>query len=271
MSDVERGRLRHTTVETADGAVLAVQEGGPEAGPPLLLLAGQANSHDWWTGIRDHFEDRFRTISFDYRGTGDTHAEESAEWSTTTFADDAAHVLRSCGVDSADVYGTSMGGRVAQMLAINHPDVVDRLVLACTTPGGSLGVERDKDVRRALAQPDPAARVHALLDIMYTPAWFSIRRRSHLLGDPTMSARAQVLHLRTSAGHDAGERLSDIRSETLILHGSDDLMAPVVNAHTLVEAIPDARVVITDGGRHGFFDEFSERVSAQVVDFLRPA
>lgn len=268
MSDVERGHLRSSTVETPDGAVLAVQEGGPDGGPPLLLLAGQANSHDWWTGIRDHFEERFRTISFDYRGTGDTHAEESAEWSTTIFATDAAYVLRSCGVESADVYGTSMGGRVAQMLAINHPAVVDRLVLACTTPGGSMAVERDKNVRRALAQPDATARVHALLDIMYTPAWFSTKRRSHLLGDTTMTARAQALHLRTSARHDAGERLPEIRSETLILHGSDDLMAPVVNAHTLGQAIPASRVLVTDGGRHGFFDEFSETVSEQVSEFL---
>lgn len=268
MSDLESDKLRHSTVQTPDGAVLAVQEGGPESGLPLLLLAGQANSHAWWTDIRESFEDRFRTISFDYRGTGETRAEESSDWSTALFADDAAHVLRSCGVESAHVYGTSMGGRVAQMLAIDHPAVVDRLVLACTTPGGSLAVERDKNVRRALAQPDSTARVHALLHIMYTPAWFPTGQRSHLLGDPTMSARAQVLHLRASAAHDAGARLPEIRSETLILHGSDDLMAPAVNADTLADAIPDSRVHMTNGGRHGFFDEFSTAVSAQAFDFF---
>ncbi|MBA4024872.1 MAG: alpha/beta hydrolase [Gordonia sp.] len=260
--------LRRSTVETSDGALLAVQEGGPDTGPALLLLAGQANSHRWWTGIRDHFEQRFRTISFDYRGAGDTRAEESSTWSTTLFADDAAQVLATLGVDSAHVYGTSMGGRVAQMLAIDHPLTVDQLVLACTTTGGTLAVERDNSVRRALAQQDSHARVNALLELMYTPAWFAPGRRSHLLGDPDMSARAQLLHLRTSGGHDAVDRLCEIRSQTLILHGSDDLMAPVVNAHRLGDAIRDSRVEITTGGRHGFFDEFADSVSAQVIDFL---
>lgn len=260
--------LRRSTVETSDGAVIAVQEGGPHSGPVLLLLAGQANSHDWWTGIRDRFENRFRTVSFDYRGTGTTLAEESSNWSTTLFAEDAAHVLGALGVDSAHVYGTSMGGRVAQMLAADHPLAVDQLVLACTTPGGALAVERDNTVRRALAQQDSHARVSALLDFMYTPAWVSPGRRSHLLGDPDMSARAQLLHLRTSGNHDAADRLCEIRSQTLILHGSDDLMAPVVNAHRLGDAIRESRVDIIADGRHGFFDEFADTVSAQVMQFL---
>lgn len=260
--------LRHSTVETTDGSLLAVQEGGPDTGPALLLLAGQANSHDWWTGIRDRFEDRFRTVSFDYRGTGSTRSEESPTWSTTLFAEDAAQVLAALGVDSAHVYGTSMGGRVAQMLAIDHPLEVDQLVLACTTTGGALAVERDNGVRRALAQQDSHARVHALLEFMYTPAWFSPGRRSHLLGDPGMTARAQLLHLRTSGGHDAVDRLCEIRSQTLVLHGSEDPMAPVVNAHNLGDAIRDSRVDVTDGGRHGFFDEFADAVSTRVIEFL---
>ncbi len=260
--------MRHSTVETTDGAVLAVREGGPADGPALLLLSGQANSHDWWTGLRDHFEQRFHTITFDYRGTGTTRAPESPDWSTALFAADAAQVLESVGADYAHVYGTSMGGRVAQMLAINHPAVVDQLVLACTTPGGTLAVERDNSVRRALAQHDSHARTHALLDFMYTPAWFATGRRSHLLGDPDMSSRAQLLHLKVSGGHDAGDRLCEIRSQTLILHGSDDLMAPVVNAHSLGDAIRDSRVEVTTGGRHGFFDEFADTVSAQVRQFL---
>lgn len=259
---------RHSTVETTDGAMLAVQEGGPADGPPLLLLSGQANSHDWWTGIRDHFEGRFHTITFDYRGTGASRAVESPGWSTTLFADDAAQVLESVGADYAHVYGTSMGGRVAQMLAINHPAAVEQLVLACTTPGGTLAVERDNNVRRALAQKDSHARIAALLDLMYTPAWYAPGRRSHLLGDPDMSARAQLLHLKVSGGHDAVDRLCEIRSQTLILHGSDDRMAPVVNAHNLGDAIRESRVDITAGGRHGFFDEFADAASAQVIEFL---
>ena len=259
--------LRHREVTLRDGTRLAVQEAGSPDAPPLLLLQGQANSHDWWTGLRDAFP-AYRTITFDYRGTGATVAEEDAAWSTPLFAADAVAVLDACGVASAPVYGTSMGGRVAQHLAADAPDRVTRMVLACTSPGGTLGRERGPDVRRSLAQEDRRARVDALLDLMYTPAWFARGLRSHLLGDPGMTKRAQALHLRVSGRHDAADRLAAITAPTLVLHGDDDLMTPVENAGLIADRIPDSRVLVTHGGRHGFFDEFRDSVCAAVRDFL---
>ena len=243
---------------------LAVQVLGNELAPALLLLPGQANSHRWWDGLRQPFAERYRTITFDYRGTGDSPASPGP-WSTASFADDAAAVLDELGVERAAVYGTSMGGRVAQMLAINHPERVRALVLACTTPGGEHAIERGQDVRRLLAEPDRSKRRAALLELMYTPAWSG---ESNLLGDPTLTADAARRHLRVSAGHDAWAGLPRIAVPTLVLHGSDDRMAPVENAALLGDRIPGARVRITAGGRHGFFDEFAESVSRAVLDFL---
>jgi pimeloyl-ACP methyl ester carboxylesterase len=254
-------------VTTHDGAVLAVQEAGPHDGPALLLLPGQANSHRWWSGLRETFEQTRRTITFDYRGTGATVAPES-DWSTTSFAHDAAQVLRSLGVTRADVYATSMGGRVAQMLAIGSAELVGRLVLACTSPGGRVAVERSNEVRRALSDPDADLRRRTLLDLMYTPAWRALGRGSHLLGDPTMSRRAQALHLRASNGHDAAGRLSEITAPTLVLHGEEDVMVPTANAHHLAGHIPRAELQTFPGGRHGFFDEFADQVSGTVYGFL---
>ncbi|MDF8264804.1 alpha/beta fold hydrolase [Luteipulveratus flavus] len=254
------------TPRTHDGAVIALQDDATDA-PPLLLLPGQASSHTWWDDLRNGLRPAYRTITFDYRGTGDTQADE-AGWSTALLADDAAAVLAACGVERAHVYATSMGGRVAQELALRHPDLVDRLVLACTSPGGAGAQERDADVRRRLASPDPAARDAALLDLMYTPARARSGAPSRLLGDPTMTARARQLHLRASAGHDAWDRLPQITAPTLVLHGSDDLMAPASNAHAIAGRIPGARAEITEGGRHGFFDEFSATVTPRVAAFV---
>ncbi|RZS32645.1 alpha/beta hydrolase family protein [Herbihabitans rhizosphaerae] len=86
------------------------------------------------------------------------------------FAGDVIAVLDHLGVERADVYGTSMGGRVAQWVAALYPERVRRLVLGCTSPGGGHGVERDSDVRRSLGDPDQTAVRRALLDLMYTPA-----------------------------------------------------------------------------------------------------
>ena len=218
--------------------------------------------------MRESFEQSHRTISFDYRGTGSTVAPES-DWSTASFAEDAAQVLRSLDLVEADVYATSMGGRVAQMLAVDSPALVRRLVLACTSPGGEHAVERSNAVRTALAHPDARVRRERLIDLMYTPAWRDLGRESHLLGDPAMTWRARALHLRASNAHDASDRLREITAPTLVLHGEADLMTPVANAHHLAKHIPGAELETVPEGRHGFFDEFRDQVSSGVQRFLR--
>jgi len=256
-----RGRVR-----TPDGAVLAIQQTGPADGPPLLLLPGQSNSHHWWDPLRGGLDDVFRTITFDYRGTGDTSAPEDP-WSSASFADDAATVLHALGHRSAGVYATSMGGRVAQMLAINRPAMVGRLVLACTSPGGPDAHERSTAIRRELAEPDEKIRTAALMRLMYTPQWTGRAADSTLLGDPTMTARAAMLHLRISHEHDASRDLHRITAPTLVLHGSDDELSLPANATYLASRIPGATAEITPG-RHGFFDEFSADVTPRVRSHL---
>ncbi|HET7397136.1 MAG TPA: alpha/beta hydrolase [Intrasporangium sp.] len=259
--------MRTVAVTAADGFRLAAQVSGREHGSALLLLPGQANSHRWWTGMRDAFEDRFRVVTFDYRGTGGSRGPVG-DWSTASFAADAATVLAGLGVPSASVYGTSMGGRVAQRLAIDHPRLVDRLVLACTSPGGPHALERSPEVRRSLADPDVGRRLRALHRLFYTDAWTQGPHDSHLLGDPTMTSDESRAHLRASARHDAWDGLPGILAPTLVLHGTDDLMVPSDNAHLLVSRIPDATLRLHPHGRHGFFEEFAAELTPLVRDFL---
>ncbi|KUL22369.1 alpha/beta fold hydrolase [Actinoplanes awajinensis] len=249
---------------TGDGFPLAVQVSGQVDGPVLLLLSGQANSHVWWTGLREAFEDRFRVITFDYRGTGSSRGPVG-EWSTAGFADDAAAVLTGAGGGPAAVYGTSMGGRVAQFLAARHPDLVSRLVLACTSPGGPHAQERSSEVRHRLADPVLSARLRALRELFYTDGWTG---RSHLFGDPAMSAAESRAHLRASNRHGAWDLLPQITAPTLVLHGSDDHMVPTANAALLAGRIPHAELHLHEG-RHGFFDEFASGVAPLIKDFLR--
>lgn len=256
-------------VTTGDGARLAVRVGGPEDGPPLLLLPGQANSSRWWDQLRGGFEDEFRTVTFDYRGTGDTVAEVE-RWSTASFAADALAVMTALGHGRFGVYGTSMGGRVAQHLAASRPDLVDRLVLACTSPGGPYAREREPQVRRALAAPR-TERLAAAARFFYTDAWLADHGPddSLLLGDLTMTRPAALAHLRVSDRHDAWDLLGSITAPTLVLHGTDDVMVPHENAPLIAERIPHSRIELYAGGRHGFFDEFAEVVTPMVREFLR--
>ena len=252
--------------KAADGSRIAYQTGG--AGSPLLLLGGQANNHHWWDGIREDFHAVHRTVTLDYRGTGDSDKPD-IPYSTIGFAEDAIAVLDDLGIEKAAVYGTSMGGRVAQWLTARFPDRVRTLVLGCTSPGGRHAVERSAQVRQSLVQPDPVAVRQALMELMYTPEYSAIAPGPfNTLGDPAMPAYAKRRHLYASNKHDAWDALSDIGVPTLVVHGAEDLFNPVANAPLLAERIPGARLHLIPGARHAYFDEFRSTASPLVLDFL---
>jgi pimeloyl-ACP methyl ester carboxylesterase len=259
--------IASSSATAADGTRLSYFEGAG-SGRPLLLLAGQANNHHWWDIVLPHLQPWHQTITLDYRGTG-LSAGPLDGYSTEGFANDAVAVLDELGLGEVDVYGTSMGGRVAQWIAINHRSRVRRLVLGCTSPGGPNAVERDRSVRLALADPDPAAARTALLSFMYSPEWLRTHAGPYsVLGDTQMPRHARLGHLRASNRHDAWDRLPSICAPTLILHGTEDQLTPVINAELLVQRLPDARAHLIPGARHAYFNEYVERASSIVVDFL---
>ncbi|QIS22664.1 alpha/beta fold hydrolase [Nocardia terpenica] len=250
--------------KAADGARIAYQTAGE--GFPLLLIAGQSNNHHWWDGIRDDFHGTHRTVTFDHRGVGDSDKPDIL-YSTPGFAEDVIAILDDLGVELADVYGTSMGGRVAQWVAARYPDRVRALVLGCTSPGGRHAVERDPGILPLLA--DPATAERTLLDLMYTPAWLATTSGPYrTLGDPAMPPYARRRHLIASHRHDAWDVLPDIAVPTLVVHGGDDRFNPVENAPLIAQRIPGARLEIIPGARHAYFEEFRSVASPLVREFL---
>lgn len=250
----------------SDGARIAYQVEGD--GPPLLLLAGQSNSHHWWDGVREDFHAVRSTVSFDYRGTGESDKPD-APYSIDLFVQDAVAVLDELGIPDADVYGTSMGGRTAQVLAAKHPRRVRRLILGCTSPGGPQAIERSNDVRRALAQPDRAAAARVLAELMYTPEWLSTHPGPHqTTGDPRMPDYARGRHLVASSRHDAWDLLPLIEAETLVLHGTEDRFNPTENAQLIAGRIPRAGIELIEGARHAYFEEFRAVAGPAAIRFL---
>jgi pimeloyl-ACP methyl ester carboxylesterase len=239
------------------------------SGPALVLLSGQSNDHHWWDGVREDFAEQHTTITLDYRGTGESDKPD-VPYSTPGFATDVLAVLDDLGIDRAHVYGTSMGGRVAQWLAADHQDRVGALILGCTSPGGPHSIERDNEVRVSLARSGTPQARQALIDLMFTPAWSAAHPGPHyVLGDPHMPPYAKKRHLLASNGHNAWDALPRIEAPTLILHGTDDLLNPTANAKLLAERIPDAQVQLIEGARHAYFIEFRAVTGPAVVEFLR--
>ncbi|GAA2986067.1 hypothetical protein JCM13580A_02010 [Streptomyces drozdowiczii] len=257
-----------TYATTPDGTRIAYQLRGN--GAPLVLLAGQANNHHWWDLVRTDFHPARSTLTLDYRGTGDSDKPDTPH-STELFAQDVIAVLDDLGIDRTDIYGTSMGGRVAQQLAARHPHRVSSLILGCTSPGGPHSIERDNDVSLALAQTRPGAARQALLDLMYTPQWLADHPGPHhTLGDPRMPSHSRRHHLAASNRHNAWDLLPIISAPTLVLHGTDDLLNPTANAPLLADRIPNAPLHLIPDARHAYFEEARAHAGRLVLDFLAP-
>jgi 3-oxoadipate enol-lactonase len=253
---------------TADDVALYYEShGGGDT--VLVLLAGQANNHHWWDAVRPDFDGFFRTVTMDYRGTGRSDRPDTDSYGTRAFAADVIAVLDHFGADRFHLYGTSMGGRVAQWVAADHPERIGQLVLGCTSPGASHGIERDAAVNRALAQVNAEAARQALLELMYSPAWLATHHGPYnTLGDPTMPPYARRRHFLASSQHDGWDALPRIVAQTLVVHGTDDIFNPTGNAPLIAERMPEARLELIAGARHAYFEEFQALASSLVLDFL---
>jgi len=241
------------------------------SGEPLLWITGFAISSEIFSPVIATYAAGFDCIRYDNRGAG----RSPAPWRITSIpelAGDAARLLDALGVESAHVYGLSMGGMIAQELAIRFPDRVRALVLGCTSHGGPRAVLPSPRIAAALASRAAPAEMRAQL---VGQALFSeqFRRRSPdlarrylgLLAQHRTSARGLVSHLTASTYHDTRSRLGRIAAPTLVLHGALDALTPVANAHLLADAIPDATLAVLPGAGHGYLLEQPEQ-SHRVFD-----
>lgn len=246
-----------------DGTRLAYDEAG--TGVPVLLIAGQATGMRGWGPFADALARDFRVIVYDHRGIDESGLGDPARYSTRGFADDAVAVLDAAGVAAAHVVGHSMGGRIAQWLAADHPERVRKLVLLATTSGDRSARPRDPSTVADLLSGDR----ERMLPLFFDDAWAA--------GHPaevdrffsrTASRPALRGHFAASRDHDGHDALPRIRTETLILHGTRDALTPVAHARLMTERIPGAVLRELDA-RHGLHLDTAE-VEEAVRTFLLP-
>ncbi|MDF0531320.1 alpha/beta fold hydrolase [Tsukamurella sp. 8F] len=230
-----------------------------------LLIAGQSLGAKAWHPVVDAFRVLGPVVTYDHRGVGRSDDRfPDGGWSTRYGAQDAASVLDAAGIASAGVYGFSMGGRIAQWLAVEHPVRVSRLVLGATTVGDRRGVPLPEEALRILMRSDR----RKLLEMFFTPGWLDADppEAGAVLAAPR-SLRAQRQHFGASMDHDAFAALSTVEAPTLVLHGADDPMCLPDNARILADAVGAARVVTYPGMRHGYYLE-EPRATPDAVGFL---
>jgi pimeloyl-ACP methyl ester carboxylesterase len=191
-------------------------------------------------------------------------------------ADDAKSLLSFLGVERAHVVGVSLGGMIAQEVALRHPDRVERLVLACTAPGGDVSARPLPEALAAFARAsggDREAELRRTIPFLYTDRLRRDRPQeietfiARRLSAPS-SPEGYAAQLSAAVGHSAGDRLKEIRSPTLVIAGTADLLVPPVNSERIALRISGAKLVLLPGAPHRLFAENAEEFNREVLTFL---
>jgi 3-oxoadipate enol-lactonase len=243
------------------------------AGQPLLLIMGLGSTSDMWYRLLPTLSAHYRTILFDNRGVGRSDAPPGP-YSITTMASDAAVVMDAAGVGSAHVLGFSMGGFIAQELALHYPGRVQGLILAGTACGGKEAVRAAPEVlvaleARGVKTPEEGFRMMA--SYLYDPSTLPTRIEEDLaasLRTPLQrkSYVAQLLGIVSWAG--SHNRLSSLAAPVLIIHGESDQLIPPENGRVLAHVIANAKVVMIPRAGHMFMTDQPEAASEAILSFL---
>ena len=239
-------------------------------GDALLLIQGLGYARWGWDPVVPGLAERYRVLTFDNRGIGESDKPEGP-YTAREMAADALQVLDEAGVERAHVVGASLGGMIAQELAVQAPARVAKLVLCCTTPGGEAAVPMpavtvalfqegptlapEVALRKFVANALAAGAPDELVDEIY-------RRRLANPPDPA-GWQAQAAAGTTFPGVDGG-----ITAPTLIVTGTDDNVVDPRNSDVLAARIPGARVERLEGTGHLFFWEQPDAVVRIVTEFL---
>ena len=250
-----------------DGLSTRVRVSGE--GPPLLLIGGVWSQVPMFDPLLPYL-DGFRTISFDPPGIGETDMPVRP-YSVRRLAGFAAGVLAAVGIGRAHVMGVSLGGAVAQELARSHPDRVDRLVLVSTGPG-AMGVPGRPDVLMRFGRPTAYSDIGILERNAGRIFGGRLRAQPELVRGwhlrPPASTKAWVYRLAATTGWSSLPWLHRLTQPTLVVHGDDDPVVPVVNARLIACRVPDARLEVVEGGGHLLLLDSAAEVIPVITDFL---
>jgi len=257
----------------ANGANIAYRDINPQTkGTPLLLIVGYGSTMaEWDPRLISGLAQGRRVIMFDNRGAGDSTGSVR-HLSVRLMAGDAAGLISGLHLGPTDVLGWSMGGFIAQELALDHPGMVRRLILASTDPGSSHATPGKPAVIRILT--NPATSVAQLLPILFpsgqraaAQTWLTaIASQPALTGQDfavsaiTKAAQTNATHKLWLGPHEGTyARLPAIRARTLVAYGTKDVIVPPSNAQILLRLIPHAKAVRVSDAGHAFL--FQDPVS----------
>jgi 3-oxoadipate enol-lactonase len=259
---------------TINNIVLYHELHGPTDRPPLVLIAGRSSEHSaWLPNLRD-LAKSYRVLVFDHRGVGQSTIPAPG-YTIRDMAADTLGLMRRVGFERAHVVGASMGGYIAQELALLEPERIGALVLAGTISHSDAWLDNVWTMTQRLAADETQreTRVRLSLLLSFSPDFLSrpgvLDGLVHYgLDKPSQQSSAGLQgHIAACRSHDTRQRLGQLAAPTLVLAGEQDVLMPPARVRQLAEAIPGAAFQILPGA-HSFMTESAEQFNAVVSDFL---
>ena len=245
-------------------------------GDPILLINGYSQAMDNWDPILlERLAFNHTVIIFDNRGIGNTTSGDEKRFSIVQFANDTASLLDVLEIKQIDVLGYSMGGIIAQELALSHPDRVGKLIIYASTCGGG-GKEFiiSQDVINMLSNGTGSVmeRIKRLLHLFFSEEWRNenpnylemIPKTTETIPNKTLDQQIEAIFNWTGVC----SKLKNITQPTLVIVGTDDVIASPINSLLITERIPGAWLVQMKGGGHGLMYQYPEKFSSILITFL---
>jgi pimeloyl-ACP methyl ester carboxylesterase len=267
-------------VEAANGVTYAYKRFGSGGTVPVVFLQHfRGNIDNWDPALVDAIAENREVILFDNTGIGGSTG--TTPHTVEEMADDAIAFLLALGVDEVDLFGYSLGGFVAQDIALTRPQLVRKLVLAGTGPKGAPGMERWSDAVVAAVVQDQTGP-EGVLFVFYAPTEASQTAGGASLGriygwqdgrdaDVSLEAKDAQYDAVLNWGvrdWEAVARLTEIAQPTLVLQGDDDIMIPTKASHVLAGLIPDATIRIYPDASHGSIFQYAAEAASDTLAFL---
>jgi pimeloyl-ACP methyl ester carboxylesterase len=242
------------------------------SGEPVLMIMGLSFPLEMWARVLPEISEKYRAIVFDNRGVGRSDVPRGP-YRIAAMARDALAVMDAAGVDSAHVMGASMGGMIAQELALRHPDRVRSLLLGCTSCGGFRA--RPPNLRRVPIFRNwrgltNEQRARAVVPMLYGPGTpkhvIEEDLKVRLIRYPTMRGILyQALGIPFWSSY---RRLTRLKMPVLVMHGDKDRVLPPLNGKRLAARIPGSRLVMIPGAGHMLTSDAPEMTMDTILGFL---
>lgn len=241
-------------------------------GQPVLLIMGLGYPSDMWYRTRPVLAEKYRVITLDNRGVGRSDMPPGP-YPISMMASDALAVLDAAGLESALVFGISMGGMIAQELALQYPDRVRALILGCTAAGGPTAVRAEPEVNQMLmnrGNMTPVQAAEAAIPFIYDAGTPRARIDEDLAVRRPWLPRpeAYIAQLQGILAWESYSRLPQIDKPTLVIHGQTDRLVPPGNGELIAGRIPGAKLILLPHASHIFPTDQTEAAHTAILHFL---